>query len=1837
MAINDLIATGKRLGNPSITVDEFVLDGTVLGGTNTLTTSKSASILIEQELEDFTTKLALLGAEMTSLGENPLSPNKVRELTNMSNADISVRKKRDYYIGEDRLSYLVSPDHYERSGKFHIKSRLTSSGRRTLVVPDVLSVLIPSGKKLFFWHGKFLGLAMLTLGAGMDYCIYACDRQDGSTLPKIIVSPHKIAPNGYTIVNSRKIGGFHTVGTDIGDSVSTTHPLYGFTAGDILPDSIWDLNLRPAGCDPYGMVYCSSLDLWVDIYLNDFSGSSVYKADALTSIPQVTAIQLLKNQGKRLLTSSEFPMVMDGSPEQEANNNYHRELDIGLDFISSGGMILSKCLTMDSEPFIFDTMLGSSWAENDTAGEALQLRGIETPVLSDELIGYTRTGVTVGFGNSEEDSFMRQLFYCPEEFVGPDGTMWKYNSATGFGFCKYAGNREATKVIANPIGKTPAMVWVKAISWPAPWRIYSYAQGITFTVPLSTEGAYSKSELWHAGITGNKSVTLGGDLSVNNFIVQFNQATSSTEYTEQFNFLAANKDIIVAVGDSAGIQTSVDGKTWITPIHPNPGGSSVNFTSVTWEEDARGKGKFVVFDRHGAGTSMISYDGIVWELAPDIKGSYVSTLDLVFHEDQKGVINSAGTISIRNKDTGVSRMVINNGPPVAMVTIIYFKDHWVTAGKNGIILYSPDPDEVEYMLYAWFGDELPIETANTRLEWKTSTELPKEATNLFSNDTTVFACLIDNMSTIYTTTDGVEWIARTIYGATALGTAKVTWGGNIFVSVGDNGIIQTSPDGITWTTRNNANGYTGQFTALVWNGTSFVAGGAENFELQVSSNGIDWTEGNRPSDTNGVAINKLIWNNNVFLALANGYDIYTSLDGITWVLAANPMGAGGSAQSTATFASNESTVVWIYNKFIKVGTIVYGGEWVWTTIEDLMITTMDVIWNENYFIVTGFLSTSNGLGAGAMQSSSGIDWYRSGMAQMEPNFGERMSLHLFNNNVLLTYHRISIQFGMSKKTMLGTENSVFGEVRHTAGQLTKMNFPFEPDILLIKGIIEDSPWLWFSRAIGWNYLELNNTHGARNYFDTTSKTIEISGNELTFGANCASELLMVVAFKEVTNGCKVMVSNGGVDQNTSSPTIKIKNSIDYITDHNECLAWSKSRTANDWMRFSLSGLTKQTVVSLAPTAKIPERVPLGIYNFTTDGVTLSSNSAYADSNISEHFLWKTNEKFTLDGIEWNVNREIGFAWALQTVAHVPGSVEVVTGLLYAPTSMTITNAGIFLLTDAAGNLFRSNNGIDWDLFYTSEETVLHKCIEADGVYILAGSEGIRYFDGTWHDATMTGYAGGIVNIVWNGSMFVAIGRNREIQTSPDGITWTHRAIDISSGYLGEWNGLVWNGATFLVIGNSGEIQTSTNGEVWESRQASGGYTGTWNGIASKENHIVAVGDNGEIQTSTNGIDWTICSIPSGYHTVSWSVVASNKEGWLVASSTGQKIVSEDGITWSNYNGAGLQGKEISCLVGVGTFFVAIDNQFNTWISHHITLLKLPLKGTLRMLMRIEFGDVPAPQYIWRSDMEAGKVARMGVNGELIDSNLFGETEVTENYLFVDNRHNTTDKQYLNQMWFAPRDPSLAYHGIFEHQNGTPSSVVTDIINPRVILYGAWDSGECWVRCAPDWNEEYSLVRDDLPIAVSPLTVVDGTIIFPQELPTGRTFMVVIGDSRPESFNAVVTAGGQRTYPTGINSSVSLTRMVSNIGVEDGTGYLWQLLSSAGQFNDSSSTVKWETDNSGQGKRHSSGGAGNYILAAGGKDSRGGSEAYASVDREVGSTVMGFRGCADSATKRHNKK
>ena len=226
------------------------------------------------------------------------------------------------------------------------------------------------------------------------------------------------------------------------------------------------------------------------------------------------------------------------------------------------------------------------------------------------------------------------------------------------------------------------------------------------------------------------------------------------------------------------------------------------------------------------------------------------------------------------------------------------------------------------------------------------------------------------------------------------------------------------------------------------------------------------------------------------------------------------------------------------------------------------------------------------------------------------------------------------------------------------------------------------------------------------------------------------------------------------------------------------------------------------------------------------------------------------------------------------------------------------------------------------------------------------------YDGLmWYPGTAAINASGNINaFAYNGSnLWVALGNNGNIATSPNGITWTSRTTPFNGTSAG---GLAYNGSLWVAGGGSNPnasntLAYSTDAITWTAI-ASGGFSnggcGGGQSIGWNGSYWVAVGQTGlnvgagattntsnAVLYSFNGSNWfNSRTVPATFltgRTVAWSptlnIWAAGGAG-TPANSSNNLIWSTDGSNWSNaisVIGTG-PNTQVNAIIWDGSLFVA---------------------------------------------------------------------------------------------------------------------------------------------------------------------------------------------------------------------------------------------------------------------------------------------------------------------------
>ena len=176
-----------------------------------------------------------------------------------------------------------------------------------------------------------------------------------------------------------------------------------------------------------------------------------------------------------------------------------------------------------------------------------------------------------------------------------------------------------------------------------------------------------------------------------------------------------------------------------------------------------------------------------------------------------------------------------------------------------------------------------------------------------------------------------------------------------------------------------------------------------------------------------------------------------------------------------------------------------------------------------------------------------------------------------------------------------------------------------------------------------------------------------------------------------------------------------------------------------------------------------------------------------------------------------------------------------------------------------------------------------RCGRDDGV-ILRSSDGID-----WSHASDGTADTPLMDVVWSGARFVAVGAGGAILYSGDGERW-ERSGRMTWDLLGS---IAWSSERYVALGRGGAVLRSRDGVAWEFAEDSSETMPDLNAIASGDGRLVAVGNN-TILHGRDGDAWEIAGVDG----VSGQFLGVAWGGDRFVSVGGSGTVhSRDGIHW----------------------------------------------------------------------------------------------------------------------------------------------------------------------------------------------------------------------------------------------------------------------------------------------------------------------------------------------------
>lgn len=170
--------------------------------------------------------------------------------------------------------------------------------------------------------------------------------------------------------------------------------------------------------------------------------------------------------------------------------------------------------------------------------------------------------------------------------------------------------------------------------------------------------------------------------------------------------------------------------------------------------------------------------------------------------------------------------------------------------------------------------------------------------------------------------------------------SKITYGNNMFIAVGEKGVIIKSSDGLSWVKCRS--GIKNDLYGVVYGQKQFIAMGTAGMILK-SSDGENWAKAN--SGINCVLYDG-IWDGQKFVLVGQNGVIITSSDGLTW------------KKQNSGISDTIPCIAWNGKEFITGGVdrLTSNDGLLWTPLNDNITPSVRGItwWKDNFWVVTAY-------------------------------------------------------------------------------------------------------------------------------------------------------------------------------------------------------------------------------------------------------------------------------------------------------------------------------------------------------------------------------------------------------------------------------------------------------------------------------------------------------------------------------------------------------------------------------------------------------------------------------------------------------------------------------------------------------------------------------------------------------------------------------------------------------------------------------------------------------------------------------------------------------------------
>jgi len=699
----------------------------------------------------------------------------------------------------------------------------------------------------------------------------------------------------------------------------------------------------------------------------------------------------------------------------------------------------------------------------------------------------------------------------------------------------------------------------------------------------------------------------------------------------------------------------------------------------------------------------------------------------------------------------------------------------------------------------------------------------------------------------------------------------------------------TSSDGANWSTQTSNT--SGLLDAVVWNGKQLVAVG-ENGTIVTSDDGIAWSV-----QTSGTSddLDDIAWDGMKYIAVGESGTMLTSADGLSW-----------SAVNSGVPNWIDS-IVWNGEQYVAVGS----GGLVLRSTDGLSWNTetsntsnwlISVGWNGEQYLAIGINGT-------IINSNDGINWITQDSEVNTALYGVTWDgaqwITVGDFGTILTSTSSCIAIPAAPSGLVADEGGC------ALINITWVDNASDEDGFILERSADGiSGWVAIA-SLGANVTSVTDLTGvACQIWFYRVKSFNASGNSGYSNIDSGTTLCVPLAPTTlVATGIGfTQVDVSWVDNADNEDGFVLERSMDGIsgwtqiggnlaanvTTYNDlavsiCQIWFYRVSAFNCAGSSAYSNVDDGAADCTPPVRPYDLVTASLSNSEID-LTWTDNSNNEDSFIIER---------SDDGIG-------GWAVIATTAANVTSYSDMTVsggGELYYRVASKLAAVSSPYSNMFSAVIFEDQPGVNWVEQISGTSQVLHNAVWGGTLYVVVGNNGtiLTSPDTVDWTARVSGTTAILYDVVWDESKFVAVGGGGVLLSSADGISWS----PVSSGTSDDLHNIIWNGMKFVAVGKNGSIISSNDGSSWVVAVTGVGH---WlDGVAWDGSKFVVVGWMGGMLSSPDAINWTAQASGVGdiIQDIGWNGSLFVTDSWL-----GKVSSSSNGIAWVPENtgvGNWLQG------------------------------------------------------------------------------------------------------------------------------------------------------------------------------------------------------------------------------------------------------------------------------------------------------------------------------------------